>query len=102
MSTQFLAPAVVPEEEELEQSLRPRRLAEFVGQERIKDQLAIALTAAKAREESLDHVLLVGDDGRCQELRAHAQAAFNACRTRSSGESSGSTAASACSASPTE
>src|SRR3989449_8466769 len=63
MSTQFLAPAVVPEEEDLEQSLRPRRLAEFVGQERIKDQLAIALEAAKRRGEALDHVLLVGPPG---------------------------------------
>src|SRR5689334_1358227 len=63
MSTQFLAPAVAPEEEELEQSLRPRRLAEFVGQERIKDQLAIALTAARARDDALDHVLLVGPPG---------------------------------------
>jgi Holliday junction DNA helicase RuvB len=63
MSTQFLAPVVVPEEEDLEQSLRPRRLAEFVGQERIKDQLAIALSAAKGREEALDHVLLVGPPG---------------------------------------
>src|SRR6266545_2924677 len=53
MPTQFLAPVVVPEEEVLEESLRPRKLAEFVGQERIKDQLAIALTAAKAREEAL-------------------------------------------------
>jgi len=63
MSTQFLAPVVAPEEEELEQSLRPRRLDEFVGQERIKDQLAIALTATKARDEALDHVLLVGPPG---------------------------------------
>ena len=63
MSTQFLAPVVTPDEEDLEQSLRPRRLAEFVGQERIKDQLAIALAAAKAREEALDHVLLVGPPG---------------------------------------
>jgi Holliday junction DNA helicase RuvB len=61
--TQFLAAAVVPEEEDLEQSLRPRRLAEFIGQERIKEQLAIALEAAKAREEALDHVLLVGPPG---------------------------------------
>jgi len=63
VSTQFLAPAVVPEEEDLEQSLRPRRLSEFVGQERIKQQLAIALDAAKARHEALDHVLLVGPPG---------------------------------------
>jgi Holliday junction DNA helicase RuvB len=71
MSTQFLAPAVVPEEEELEQSLRPRRLQEFVGQERIKDQLAIALTAAKARDEALDHVLLVGPPGLGKTSLAH-------------------------------
>ena len=63
MSTQFLAPEVVPEEEDLEQSLRPRRLAEFVGQERIKEQLAISLDATKARDEPLDHVLLVGPPG---------------------------------------
>src|SRR5689334_479784 len=71
MSTQFLAPAVAPEEEELEQSLRPRRLAEFVGQERIKDQLSIALAAAKAREEALDHVLLVGPPGLGKTSLAH-------------------------------
>src|SRR5438045_9582230 len=71
MSTQFLAPAVAPEEEELEQALRPRRLADFVGQERIKDQLAIALTAAKARDEALDHVLLVGPPGLGKTSLAH-------------------------------
>jgi holliday junction DNA helicase RuvB len=52
-----------PEEEELERSLRPRRLADFVGQESVKEQLAIALAAAKARGEALDHVLLVGPPG---------------------------------------
>jgi holliday junction DNA helicase RuvB len=61
--TELLAAVVVPEEEDLEQSLRPRRLTEFVGQERIKEQLAIALEASKAREEALDHVLLVGPPG---------------------------------------
>src|SRR5947208_3696680 len=63
MNTQFLAPSVTPEEEDLEQSLRPGRLSEFVGQERIKDQLAISLDATKARDEALDHVLLVGPPG---------------------------------------
>jgi Holliday junction DNA helicase RuvB len=52
-----------PEEEELERTLRPRRLDEFVGQEGVKEQLAIALAAAKARGEALDHVLLVGPPG---------------------------------------
>src|SRR5712692_7418914 len=63
MSTQFLVPAVVPEDDDLELSLRPRRLTEFVGQDRIKEQLAISLDAAKGRDEALDHVLLVGPPG---------------------------------------
>jgi holliday junction DNA helicase RuvB len=63
MSTQFLAPVVNEEEEELEQTLRPRSLADFVGQERVKEQLAIALAATKARGDALDHVLLVGPPG---------------------------------------
>jgi Holliday junction DNA helicase RuvB len=62
-ATQFLAPALRPEEDELDRSLRPRRLEEFVGQERVKEQLGIALQAAKARGEALDHVLLVGPPG---------------------------------------
>jgi Holliday junction DNA helicase RuvB len=61
--TAVTAAAVLPEEEELERSLRPRRLADFVGQESVKEQLSIALAAAKARGEALDHVLLVGPPG---------------------------------------
>ncbi len=61
--TQFLAPTAAADDDELEQSLRPRRLREFVGQERIKGQLEIALEAAKARGEALDHLLLVGPPG---------------------------------------
>src|SRR5438552_6160026 len=63
MSTQFLAPVVAEEDQELEQTLRPRRLDEFVGQERVKEQLAVALEATRARGEALDHVLLVGPPG---------------------------------------
>ena len=62
-SSPFLAPALREGDEEVEQSLRPRRLDEFVGQERVKEQLDIALQAAKARGEALDHVLLVGPPG---------------------------------------
>jgi holliday junction DNA helicase RuvB len=50
-------------EEELERSLRPRTLSDFVGQERVKEQLSIALEAAKARGEALDHVLFAGPPG---------------------------------------
>src|SRR5262249_6273716 len=63
VSTQFLAPALAPEEEELDRSLRPRRLGDFVGQERVKEQLGIALEATRSRGEALDHVLLVGPPG---------------------------------------
>jgi Holliday junction DNA helicase RuvB len=63
MSTQFLAPVAQTDEDELDRSLRPRCLDDFIGQERIKEQLAIALQAAKARGEALDHVLLVGPPG---------------------------------------
>jgi Holliday junction DNA helicase RuvB len=63
LSLQFLAPAVTTEEEELEQTLRPRKLGDFVGQDRVKEQLAIALQAAKSRGEALDHVLLAGPPG---------------------------------------
>jgi holliday junction DNA helicase RuvB len=63
MSDQFLAPTLRPEDDEVERSLRPRRLDDFVGQEGVKEQLAIALDAAKGRGEALDHVLLVGPPG---------------------------------------
>jgi Holliday junction DNA helicase RuvB len=63
MNEQFLAPVMQRDDDEVERSLRPRHLDEFVGQERVKEQLAIALEAAKAREEALDHVLLVGPPG---------------------------------------
>jgi len=63
MSLQELVPVLQDGEQELDQTLRPRRLDEFVGQDRVKDQLAIALEAAKARGEALDHVLLVGPPG---------------------------------------
>ena len=62
--TQFLAPVVHDAaEDDLDATLRPRRLTEFVGQERTKEQLSVALAAAKARGEALDHVLLAGPPG---------------------------------------
>jgi Holliday junction DNA helicase RuvB len=63
VTSQFLAPALQEGDEEVEQSLRPRRLDDFVGQERTKEQLEIALQAARARGDALDHILLVGPPG---------------------------------------
>src|ERR687893_2244102 len=54
---------VLLEEDELDRSLRPRRLEDFVGQERVKEQLGVSIEAARARGESLDHVLLAGPPG---------------------------------------
>src|SRR3954454_23206271 len=50
-------------EEEIEQSLRPRRLVEYIGQEKLKESVQIMLEAAKAREEVLDHLLFYGPPG---------------------------------------
>jgi Holliday junction DNA helicase RuvB len=63
VSSQFLAPALLEGDEEVERSLRPRRLDDFVGQHRTKEQLEIALDAARGRGDALDHVLLVGPPG---------------------------------------
>ena len=56
-------PAALPAEDDLDRSLRPRRLDDFVGQERVKEQLAVFIEAARARGEALDHVLLAGPPG---------------------------------------
>jgi holliday junction DNA helicase RuvB len=69
--TQFLAPVLREEEDDFDRSLRPRRLDEFVGQERVKEQLDVALAAATTRNEALDHVLLVGPPGLGKTSLAH-------------------------------
>jgi Holliday junction DNA helicase RuvB len=52
-----------PEEQELEQTLRPRDFKSYVGQERLKKNLKLAISAAKKRGEPIDHVLLYGPPG---------------------------------------
>lgn len=56
-------PEVLEEEESQEGSLRPTRLAEFIGQPRVKESLAIAIEAARGRGEPLDHTLFHGPPG---------------------------------------
>jgi len=63
VSSGLLAPVLEDGGEELERSLRPHTLADFVGQQRVKEQLAIALEAAQRRGEALDHLLLAGPPG---------------------------------------
>jgi Holliday junction DNA helicase RuvB len=58
IQTPYLTP-----EDELDRSLRPRALEEFVGQPTLREQLAVAIEAASARGEALDHLLLAGPPG---------------------------------------
>jgi Holliday junction DNA helicase RuvB len=58
-------------EEAIERALRPKQLAEYVGQEKIRGQLSIFIEAARNRAESLDHVLLFGPPGLGKTTLAH-------------------------------
>ena len=58
-----IAPEYVPEDAEVENPLRPRTFADYVGQEKVKENLEVFIQAAKQRKESLDHVLLYGPPG---------------------------------------
>ncbi|MDZ4168880.1 MAG: Holliday junction branch migration DNA helicase RuvB [Coriobacteriia bacterium] len=59
----LVSASVVEEDLEIERSLRPKRLAEYLGQARVKDNLAVLIEAAKQRNEPLDHILLSGPPG---------------------------------------
>src|SRR5688500_7733070 len=60
---EITTPEVLVEESVVELSLRPQRLAEFIGQERIKENLRVYIDAALLRREPLDHTLFVGPPG---------------------------------------
>ncbi|MBE3586685.1 Holliday junction branch migration DNA helicase RuvB [Desulfofundulus thermocisternus] len=63
MEERLLSAAFRPEDGEGEHTLRPRRLQDFIGQEKIKESLSIFISAARERGEVLDHVLLFGPPG---------------------------------------
>ena len=67
----IIGPGRVPEDQELDTQLRPPTLEEFVGQERIKQQLSIFIEAARKRSEPLDHVLFHGPPGLGKTTLAH-------------------------------
>lgn len=71
----LLAPQAAPEEGELELSLRPRFLKEFVGQEKTKEHLSIIVEAAKGRDEPSDHLLFAASPGLGKTTLAHIVAA---------------------------
>jgi Holliday junction DNA helicase RuvB len=65
------AVAASPNEEAIERALRPKQLDEYVGQEKIRGQLEIFITAARQRKEALDHTLLFGPPGLGKTTLAH-------------------------------
>ncbi|TXG88363.1 MAG: Holliday junction branch migration DNA helicase RuvB [Rhodocyclaceae bacterium] len=72
----IIAPtAASPQEDAIERALRPKRLADYVGQAKIREQLEIFIQAARKRAESLDHVLLFGPPGLGKTTLAHIVAA---------------------------
>jgi Holliday junction DNA helicase RuvB len=71
-SDRFVASTVnEPAEESIERALRPKELQEYVGQEKVRSQLEIFISAAKNRNEALDHVLLFGPPGLGKTTLAH-------------------------------
>ena len=63
MADRIVSPQVKQEELALDLSLRPKRLDEYIGQDKVKENLKILLEAAKARNEAIDHVLIYGPPG---------------------------------------
>jgi Holliday junction DNA helicase RuvB len=69
------ASPATPSEEVVERALRPRQLAQYVGQAKVKEQLEIFISAARNRGEALDHLLLFGPPGLGKTTLAHIIAA---------------------------
>jgi holliday junction DNA helicase RuvB len=63
MTDKNLDPKLKSEDKEIELSLRPKKLAEFIGQKKLKEQLGVFITAARERGEALDHILFYGPPG---------------------------------------
>ncbi len=63
MERRVLETNLTAEDEKIETSLRPKRLSDYIGQEKIKEQMEIYIEAAKTRGDALDHVLLYGPPG---------------------------------------
>ena len=66
-----LAGSATREDEAVEASIRPRRLADYLGQETVREQLTIYIEAARRRQEALDHVLIFGPPGLGKTTLAH-------------------------------
>ena len=70
-SSRIVTGARVDEDVQYETGLRPRTLSEYVGQDRLRENLAVSITAARQRHEALDHVLVYGPPGLGKTTLAH-------------------------------
>ncbi len=73
--SRLVTPAQTGDEAALDRAIRPRRMADYVGQPQLKEQLAIFIEAARGRGEALDHVLIFGPPGLGKTTLAHIIAA---------------------------
>ncbi len=63
LETRMVAPEYTPDDAEVENPLRPKRLSDYIGQEKVKENMSVYIRAALKRQETLDHVLLYGPPG---------------------------------------
>jgi Holliday junction DNA helicase RuvB len=71
VNDRLITPGRVDEDAQYEAGLRPRTLDEYIGQDRLRDNLQVSITAARGRREALDHVLLYGPPGLGKTTLAH-------------------------------
>jgi Holliday junction DNA helicase RuvB len=71
MSERLVSAATSGDEERIERAIRPQRLADYVGQPKVVEQMGIAIEAARKRAEALDHVLIFGPPGLGKTTLAH-------------------------------
>lgn len=71
MSERLVSATGATEEDRLDRAIRPQRLADYVGQPAVREQLGLAIEAARRRQEALDHVLIFGPPGLGKTTLAH-------------------------------
>jgi holliday junction DNA helicase RuvB len=71
MSDRLIATAANPDDDVVEASIRPQRLADYLGQPTVREQLGISIEAARRRSEALDHVLIFGPPGLGKTTLSH-------------------------------
>ena len=71
MSSRIIKPEIEKDDDQLDTTLRPKNLKDYVGQEKIKENLKVFMAAAKKRGEPIEHILLYGSPGLGKTTLAH-------------------------------